>query len=420
MNLTSYEIKKGVNLYYLNTNKFKTTSINFFIHRPMSRQEVTINALCSLVLRRGCPAYPKSRDLSNALSDLYGASFDTGIKKKGNNQIIGASFGFANEKYVPGKPEILKGILEIASSVVLGQKSFSEEYVNQEKENLKSLILAQKNDKRQYAQSRCLEEMCKGELYGLKRYGYVENIDEITAESLFEHYKNVVLKSGVDIFVCGDIDIDFVKDTLTKMYADAEILYTDYLPCATKKEVTEVKNITETETIAQGKLSMGFRTNVTLGDELYPALMMYNSILGGGIFSKLFNNVREKLSLCYYASSTFNGINGTMFINSGIEVKNFQKAYDEIINQINDMKNGVISDIEYTAAKLGVVNSIRSITDSGFGTADYYLGKLVGGRMISTDKLIKLVEKVTLEEIITVANKIQLDTVYFLKGSENA
>lgn len=418
MKLDCYNIKNGVNLYYLKTEKFKTTNLSFFIHRPLSREEVTLNALASTVIRRGCPKYPKSKDLSNALSDLYGAAFDTGIKKKGDNQIITASLSFANEKYVPGHPAILSEALDIAESVLLKQTDFNAEYVAQEKENLKSLILAQKNDKRQYAQARCVEEMCKNEPYGISRYGYADKVDDITAVALFEHYKNVVLKSGVDIFICGDVDIDFVKSRISDMYKDIDVTYVEYEKCSVIKDVAEVNKITETEPIAQGKLSIGFRTGISSSDKLYPALMMYNAILGGGIFSKLFNNVREKLSLCYYASSNVDYNKGVMLINSGIEVKNFQKAYDEILNQIEDIKKGVISETELVAARLGTVNSIKSVTDSAFGTADYYLGKLVCGKMIDIETLRQLIDNVTIEDIIEVAGKIQLDTVYFLKGSE--
>jgi len=418
LKLDCYNIKNGVNLYYLKTEKFKTTNLSFFIHRPLRSGEVTINALASTVIRRGCPKYPKSMELSNALSDLYGAAFDTGIKKKGDNQIITASFSFANEKYIPGHPSILSEILDIADSTLLKQESFDSEYVAQEKENLKSLILSQKNDKRQYAQARCIEEMCKDEPYGIARYGYADKVDEITADDLYEHYKNIILKSGVDIFVCGDVDVEFVKNKISDMYKDIEITNVEYEKCSVEKAVESINEVTETEPIAQGKLSIGFRTNISINDRLYPALMMYNAILGGGIFSKLFNNVREKLSLCYYASSNVDYVKGIMLINSGIEVKNFQKAYDEILNQINDIKNGVISDMELVAAQLGTVNNIKSVTDSAFGTADYYLGKLVGGKMIDIDTLIQLVNSVTKEDIIEVAAKIQLDTVYFLKGSE--
>ncbi|MBO7208934.1 MAG: insulinase family protein, partial [Clostridia bacterium] len=324
MKLQTFKIKDGVTLNYLKTDKFKTTNLSFFINRPLTEEEVTINALLSLVLKRSCPMYKTSMELNNALNDLYGAVIDTGIKKKGANQFIVTSFSFVNEKFIPGKPPIIDEIFAIAKDLLLSQSGFNDEYVSQEKENLKSLILSQKNDKRLYAQARCIEEMCKGEPTGIMRYGYVDKVDGITNEQLFTHYKNTVLKSGVDVFICGDVDIDKVLSLVNEMYKEFNIKFRDYIDLAVKTEVSEVKDITETEEIAQGKLSIGFRTGLTSKDRQYPALMMYNAILGSGIFSKLFNNVREKLSLCYYASSSVDSISGTMYINSGIEVANFK------------------------------------------------------------------------------------------------
>ncbi len=418
MKLQTFKIKNGVTLNYLKTDKFKTTNLSFFINRPLTQREVTINALLSLVLKRSCPKYKTSMEFNNALNDLYGAVIDTGIKKKGANQFLVTSFSFVNEKFIPDNPAIINEIFSIAKDMLLNQNGFSDEYVSQEKENLKSLILSQKNDKRLYAQARCIEEMCKGEPTGIMRYGYVDKVDEITTEKLYSHYKETILSSGVDVFICGDVDIDNVLSLVKDMYKDIDVKYTEYIDLAVKNEVSEVKNINETEEIAQGKLSIGFRTGVTSKDNEYPALMMYNAILGSGIFSKLFNNVREKLSLCYYASSTVDSISGTMYINSGIEVANFKKAYDEILKQVQDMKEGVISTEEYIAAKLGTINSIKSITDSAFGTIDYYLSKFVSGKMIDTDSLIELIDKVTVDDIVKVAQGVLLDTVYFLKGSE--
>ena len=418
MKLQTFKIKDGVTLNYLKTDKFKTTNLSFFINRPLTEEEVTINALLSLVLKRSCPKYKTSMELNNALNDLYGAVIDTGIKKKGANQFLVTSFSFVNEKFIPGNPSIIDEIFTIAKDLLLNRNSFNEEYVSQEKENLKSLILSQKNDKRLYAQARLIEEMCKGEPSGIMRYGYVDKIDEITCEQLYTHYKDTVLLSRVDVFICGDVDIDRVLSLVKDMYKDITVKNTGYVDLSVKTDVAEVKDITETEEIAQGKLSIGFRTGITLKDKEYPALMMYNAILGSGIFSKLFNNVREKLSLCYYASSSVDSISGTMYINSGIEVSNFKKAFDEILKQVQDMKDGVISTEEFIAAKLGTINSIKSITDSAFGTIDYYLSKFVSGKMIDTDSLIGLIDKVTVDDIVKVAQGIKLDTVFFLKGSE--
>jgi predicted Zn-dependent peptidase len=418
MKLNSIQIKSGVNLHYLQTSKFKTTSLGFYFHRPLNRNEVTVNSLLSMVMRRGCPDYPTSRELAIRLDSLYAASLESGVRKKADSQIIAFDFTFANEKFIGNSEPVLENVLKIAYSLILKQDGFSEEHINQEKENLKMQILSQINDKRQYATQRCIEEMCKDEPYGTNKLGYVEDVDKITSNELYQHYKNVILKSPVDIFACGDIDIFWLEQQLRQMFSEIEISDYRYPKLTIIKEVSDVKNITDTEQIVQGKLSLGFRTKIGPTDARYPALMMYNSILGNGVFSKLFNNVREKLSLAYYASSNVDYLKGIMTINSGIEVENFQKAYDEILVQIEEIKKGNITDNELFAARLGTINSLKSLTDNAILLEDYYLGKLITGQIIEIDELVELIQGVTKEQIIDVSKGIELDTVYFLKGSE--
>ena len=410
-------IKNGINLYYIPTKKFKTTAFSIYIHRPLTREECTLNALLSMVIRRGCPMFPESKELSRHLDNLYGVSFSTTVRKKAERQIICANFQFINENFLEEKSNILDGVLNLAKDAILGQTSFDEEYLKQEKENLKLQILSIINDKRQYASKKCIEIMCQDEPYGISKSGYIEDLDSITSSSLYEHYKNTVLKSPVDIFINGDVDINYVTEKIKGIFESIEVTENIPAPSDVKKSVAEVKNVTEQQQIVQGKLSIGFRTNVFATDDEYPALMMYNSILGCGIFSKLFNNVREKLSLCYYASSSIDHLKGIMTINSGIEVANFQKAYDEIFVQMDDIKNGNISDMEMSAAVLGTVNSINSISDNPFALDDYYLGKIIAGNLMGLDELADKIKGVTKEQIMNVAKKIELDTVFFLKGS---
>lgn len=419
MKPTKINIKDNVNLYYVPSKKFKTTTLGIYIHRPLTREECTINSLLSMVMHRGCPGFEDSKSLSRHLDNLYGAGFATAVRKKADRQIICANFQFINDKFLDDDIDIFANILDLADRAVLKQKDFDDEYINQEKENLKKQILAIINDKRSYATKRCTEIMCKGEAYGISKIGYAEDLDGISKQTLLEHYKSVVLKSPVDIFVNGDVDIDSVAEKLKSMFEDINVEYELSAPGDVKKEVEKVKRVTEEQQIVQGKLSIGFRTNVYATDDDYPAMMMYNSILGCGIFSKLFNNVREKLSLCYYASSSVDYLKGIMLINSGIEVENFQKAYDEILVQMEDIKKGNISDMEMSAAMLGTVNSINSTFDNPFILDDYYLGKIISGKLVSLDELADSIRKVTKEDVMRVAEKIYLDTVYFLKGCEN-
>lgn len=418
LNIKKIKIKDGINLYYVPTTKFKTTAFSFYIHRPITREECTLNSLLSMVLRRACPGFLDSKSISRHLDSLYGVAFSTGVRKKSERHILCANFQFVNDKFLDEDIDIFEKVLDFSESVILKQESFNEEYVNQEKENLKQQILSVMNDKRVYASKRCMEIMCADEPYGIDKLGYIEDLDKIDNNILFNHYKNVILKSPFDLFVNGDVDIDAVAQKLKKMFENIEVEYTIPAPREVYRDVAEVKRVTEEQQVAQGKLSIGFRTNVYVNDEDYPAMMMYNAILGCGIFSKLFNNVREKLSLCYYASSSVDHLKGLMFINSGIEVKNFDRAYDEIMVQMEDIKNGNISDVEMSAAVLGTVNSINSMSDNTFILDDFYLGKIISGKMVEFDEIIESIRKVTKEDVMRVAHKIQLDTVYFLKGCE--
>ncbi len=413
------KIKENINLHYIPTCKFKTTTFSIYIQRPLTREETTLNSLLSMVLRRGCPGFEDTKALSRYLDSLYGTAFSTSVRKKCERQLLCANFQFINDKFLDDEIDIFDEVLKLADSAFLKQEAFNEVYIKQEKENLKQQILSVINDKRSYASKRCTEIMCKDEAYGISKLGYIEDLDKIDKTTLYNHYKNVVLKSPVDIFVNGDVDINIIAEKLKKMFADINVEYNVSEPADVKKEVAEVKRITEEQQIVQGKLSMGFRTNVYVNDGDYPAMMMYNSILGCGIFSKLFNNVREKLSLCYYASSSVDYLKGIMLINSGIEVSNFQKAYDEILVQMEDIKKGNISDMEMSAAVLGTVNSINSTSDNPFILDDYYLSRIISGKMITLDELAESIKKVTKEDVMRVAEKIQLDTVYFLKGCEN-
>lgn len=412
-------IKDNITLHYVPTSKFKTTTFSIYIQRPLTREETTLNSLLSMVIRRGCPGFEDTKILSRHLDGLYGTAFSTTVRKKGERQVLGAIFQFINDKFLDEDIDIFSEVLKLADSAILKQESFKEEYVNQEKENLKQQILSVVNDKRTYASKRCTEIMCKYEAYGISKIGYIDDLDKIDGATLYNHYKNVILKSPVDIFVNGDVDIDSIAQKLKIMFADFNVECTLPEPADVKRNVAEVKRVTEEQQIVQGKLSIGFRTNVYVNDEDYPAMMMYNSILGCGIFSKLFNNVREKLSLCYYASSSVDYMKGIMLINSGIEVANFQKAYDEILVQMEDIKKGNISDMEMSAAVLGTVNSINSTSDNPFVLDDYYLSKTISGKMITLEEVAESIKKVTKEDVMKVAEKIQLDTVYFLKGCEN-
>ncbi len=415
--IKSEEIKKNVCLHTLNEDKFKTNLINFYFQRPLIKEEVTYNALLPMVLQRGTNTYKTSKDLSKKLEDLYGAYVFGDVAKKGERQIIRFSMSVADENYI-GKGNVLQEGVELANDIlinpILGNGSFIKSYVDQEKENLKNRINSRINDKMKYAIDRCIEIMCKDENYGIYEYGNVLDLEGITPESLYNHYKKVITTSPLDIIAVGNMKHNDIKEILLntlKINID-EIVYLENKI----EEVNHlrVKEIKEKADISQGKLTLGYRTNIPYYDTLYPALMLYSSILGGGAHSKLFIKVREENSLCYYIFSRVEKYKSLMLIGSGIEIENFEMTKDVIAKQLIEMEKGNITDQEIDYAKKSIINSIREFGDSSSSLAEYLYGQVFSNNIEPIEDLITKIESVTIDQIVEVAKRIKLDTIYFL------
>lgn len=408
----------GIDIYRINTDKFKTSSINFFFQDNLSREHVTKNALLPAVMRRGCEGFPSFRDIALELEKLYGATFDCGVTKKGERHILQFYTEFLSRKYVPDGSDSFAAAFELLMAIitkpVLENRSFREDYLTQEKEKLRILIESRVNDKMQYSVERCLEEVCHEEPYAIFDYGYADDLEGITAADLTEHYRRVLRSFPLQIYLTGDISDDqaaMVRDRLSKLERDeAETLRNGFV----KKKAGEARHVTETMDVTQGKLCLGFRTNVAPDSQDYTALMVYSGILGEGIHSKLFQNVREKASLAYFAYSRLEKFKGLMVISSGIEFQNRDQALEIILQQLEEMKNGNISDQELEATLKTMETGLKSLGDSQMGIVDFYLSQTVAGTWDNFSDIITKIKKVARDEIIKVAEGIALDTVYFL------
>lgn len=417
-----HEITKGINLYYLPLTKFKTQTVSINIHTQLSKETATKNALLPNVLKRGCKKFPNAQTISEYLESLYGSVFDCGIHKKGENQIIYFHFECIDDQYIPDNTNILEKILWFSKQLLLEpiveKSGFKEDFVVQEKEKLRELIESMINNKMTYAVERCYQEMCKNEPFGIYEYGQIEKLKQIDRVELYQHYQKLIKSSPIDIFVAGgdkekDV-VEVVKQIFTVPLSEP-IAYPTIQRVA---QVSEVKKVEEALDVAQGKLSMGFRTSIAPTDKEYEALMVYNSILGGGPHSKLFNNVREKLSLAYYVFSRLEKFKSLMIISSGIEIDKFDDASKEIMAQMEAIKIGEISQNEFDSAIHYMVNGIRSLQDNAFHMIEYYLGQLISGTDVGLETLIERIKAVTKKDVIEVASNIQLDIIYFLKNKK--
>jgi predicted Zn-dependent peptidase len=299
------------------------------------------------------------------------------------------------------------------------ENAFDEKTVKQEKQSILDAIEAFVNDKRRYASARCEQATARGTNFEIFSLGDKEGLEKVTPESLYEYYKSMITSSVIDIYICGVAD-EKTAEEVVKKYTDnltftkSEIPETDIIV----RNETDLNEITEEMNVTQGKLSIGFLTNIKPTDEESYALSVFNSIFGAGAHSKLFNNVREKLSLAYYAQSQLSKYKGMIIVNAGIEFENFKKAYDETLVQLKEIQNGNISEHEFSSSVNAIINSYNSYYDDQRAMAMFCLGEKISGRNITLEEAIRKVKKVTIDDVVAVSKKIQLDTVYFLKGVE--
>ncbi len=414
------KINSNINLYHIPMTKLKTTTIGVYMHRKLSEDEVSKNALLPYVMKRGCKLCPDSESVAQYLENLYGAHLVAYPLKMGDDNIIYFGGETISDKYSANGEKLVSSMTKLIMSVIFEPAVFKADILEQEKKNAKDRILAEMNDKALYAMQRCGEEMCKGDSFALSILGTAEGIDSIDDKSLEAHYENIITSSVIDIYVCGECDINGVADEIKRFTSSVSFKEASLPQSQMFVKQGDVKNVTDRMEVAQGKLSMGFKTGVKADDSDYPALMVMSSIYGGGAHSKLFNNVREKLSLCYYASSSLVKNKGIMFVNAGIEFDNFKKAHDEIIAQLENIKNGAISELEFLSSIKSIENDLESYKDNQRMLQIFYLGQRVSGTDYNIDTLKEKISKITIDDVVRVAKKTELDTVYFLAGKEEA
>ena len=422
-NIKTINLGKGINLTLIQEEKFKSNLVSIYIQRLLDRDEVTKNALIPAIIKSGSEKYPSATEMTNHQDDLYGVSLGADTSKRGETQVITFKIISTEEKYLDEK--IFKPVVEYLDEVVnhplVINGAFKEEYVEIEKENLKHRIESIINDKGRYAIEKAREEMFKGERYGISDLGYLEDIDKISSKELYEHYMNIMKTSPIDIVVEGNFDEEEIVGIIRNGFNFdreniQEIPRADFI-----KEVKEVKIINEEMDITQGKLVMGYRCNVDYKDEhKYYSLFVGSNVLGGGPHSKLFVNVREKESLCYYIYSSLEKYKTSMFISSGIESDKYDKTVSLIKEQLEILKSGDISEEELLNSKSAIISSLKTIKDSIGGASDFYFSQSMGQTNSSVEEIIEIIEKVTVDDIVDAVKNIELDTVYFLSNKKEA
>ena len=415
---------EGIKIHKIETNQFKTNLYAVFLATPLKRENVTKDALIAAVLRRGTKNIISQDKISKELEEMYGASFDCGIEKTGDNHIIKFYLEALNEEFLPEKEELTQKciniLLDIVTNPFVENNGFKQEYVDGEKENLKQIINGKIDNKARYSLDRCVEEIFKGEPYGLYKYGYVEDLERITPQNLYEYYKELIKNCKIDIYYSGIFDNDNTEKIIEKRLQENNIeprnaKYVINNEMTEKKQKSETKTVEESMDVTQGKLVLGLQIDDNNKNSRFAA-SVYNAILGGGANSKLFQNVREKNSLAYTASSSYIRTKNVILVHCGIDIDKYEKALETIKEQIEDMKKGNFTDKDIEDAKKLIISSVKSISAEQDTEITYDYGQELSNEHTTIKEYQQNIEQVKREQIVDIANKININTIYFLKN----
>ena len=423
MELTRTEILPGVWLSHLRTDKFKTACLSITLLTQLKRDTAAMNALIPYVLRRGTTRSPDMEAISARLEALYGTAIEPVVRRVGEIQCLGFYASIPEEDYLPHGRDVLRRATELLGELLLSPATrgglLLPKYVDSEKEKMLETIRSRINDKRGYALFRCLEEMCCYEDFAVGRFGGESECEAIHYTKLSKHYKSLLQSCPIEIFYCGRCEkkqlVSFLRDalmTLPRGEIDYEI-GTDVRMNALEDEPRVVE---EALAVSQGKLVMGFRLGESMEEPDPAALYVFNAAFGGGTTSKLFANVRERLQLCYYASSLVDTHKGILLVSSGIEFDKFEAVRDEILAQLGALARGELTDEELESAKKGVASDLRAMQDSQGELEGFYLAQALDGLDYGPLELAELTEDVTREQVAAVAAAAECDMIYFLKG----
>lgn len=413
-------LKKGLGLTCVTSTQSKTACLSAMFQLPLNSEGRSLAALLPYVLRVSCRDFPGQQAVAAQLDELYGARVEPIIRKRGEAQLIGFAADVIDERLaMRGDTGLFAATAQMMADILLHPGAFAAEQVAREAAQLCARIAALPDDKRTWAVRRMYQHMCDGEAFRLVELGDIEEIRRITPEQLAKQYQHILQTAPLELFYCGSLDADLAAQQLTQAFAERPEIDT---PLAPKTQVlrtsehTGLRYITEEEPVSQGKLTIGLRTGITAQDPDYPAMIVFNSCFGGNTASRLFRNVREKMSLCYYASSQTEKTKGVIAVTSGIENDSEETARTEILRQLSDIQAGGLTQEEVDNAKRSICASLHTMFDSPFALENFYQTQALLGSEETLEQLIARIETVTLEQVTAAAKKAVPDTVYFLKG----
>lgn len=421
MSKKTVELKKGIKVHFIKTDLYKTDLTCIIITTPLKRETVTDNALIPFMLRRGTDKLPSQYLISKELQNMYGASFNCGVDKMGDNVVLKFCIESISNEYALNGEDILKLNLETLLDLVFNPAKvngmLNKDFLEVEKENLKDIIESKIDDKDSYSLENCISSMYGDNGFGLYKYGYVEDVDKITIEDISEYYNWLISNSKIDLFISGNFDDESLKtlldnnENIKKLNPREENYILD--STISKKKVEKINEVKEEMDVTQGKLVIGL--DITSNQENLRGIgNVYNSILGNGANSMIFQNVREKAGLAYSAKSVFFKQKNNIFIRCGIQIENYEKAVELIKVQLENIKNGKFSEEDVNNAKTFLIAGIKNVEEEQDTEIIYYIGQEISKTNLSIQEYMDNVNKVSREDVIEFAKSIEINTIYFL------
>ncbi len=411
----------GVVLHEIETDKFKTAQLAVFFVLPLT--DARTAAHCSLlppVLRRGSRTYPTATALSRRLEELYAADLSAVVFRRGEFLVLSVSVDTVKAAYLPEPIELqaeAAGVLVdlLTNPLTEGEDAFTASYVEGEKKNCCDRIRSKRNNKAAYAKARCVEIMCEGEAYGIPESGGIDAVNAITPRSLFAFYRELLRTARIEVYCAGGVPLEEAATWLRPLWSGAREPVS-LLPCEAQGRTGRIKRVKERSAAVQGKLCIGFRTGVTLGGEDRAAFMLFHFLYGASPSSKLFANVREKLSLCYSCSATQDLAKGVLFVSAGIENRKARRALREILHQLRRIRAGRFTERERFLALQTLKSQYLAVSDDPWSLMLWSLSRRLCGVSDSPEEAIAALERVSDEQIRAIAKQVEPDTVYFLEG----
>ena len=408
----------GQKIYFssINIDKFTTSriSVNFIL--DLDRETVTANALVAFLLRKGCGMFPDFTALNLRLDELYGATISTDVKKFGDKQIVNITGACINDRFALNGESMLSELAELICNIitdpVMENGQFLQNEIDVEKNILCDTIRSVKDDKGVYVIEKLISEMCAEEPFGLKKYGYCEDMDKLSAQYVSDCYRKILSTAKIEILCSGENLSDNIKTVFINALSKIERGKFSKTETKTTPISEKSKEIEEKLKVTQSKVAIGFSSGIALDDKRSIALRLMSAIYGGDTSSKLFTVVREKMSLCYYCASMVERTKGIMIAYSGVQERNRKKTVKAMLNQLDEVRNGNFSEEDIRQAKASIITGLESVTDSLYGIEAWYLGQILSGIETTPEEEIALINSLTAEDVCEAARAMKLNVIY--------